>query len=144
MTLDFKAIVKDCPVYGLAEHFGVKDDGVDVDTPHQTCEVEFDLQPEAREYGIKGIGIIIKLVKCSVNWEVSTDDLLPEEKAKLISLGGTEYRNTIEGVVEVDSEKELNGRKWEVDNQLAWGEDGAMIIGEVQIDFSDFSIIVSN
>lgn len=144
MTLDFNATVKDCPVYGLAEYFGVKDQGVDIDTPHQVCTVEFDLQPDVREFGIRSMSVLIKSVKCSVNWEVSTDDLLPEEKKKLISLGGTEYRSTIEGAIEVDSAKPMNGKDWAVDTQLTWQEDGQMIIDEVQIDFSDMSLIVSN
>lgn len=144
MTLDFKAKVEDCSVFGLSEHFGVQDDGIDIDTPSPSSDVEFELQPDANNSGIRSISPIITSIKCSVNWEVSTDDLTDDDKKKLIAQGGTQFRSTIEGTIEVDSNKPLGEKTWDVDCQLTWESDGQMLIEDVQIDFSDMTIIVSN
>lgn len=142
LDCDYESRIEDGTVEHLAKHFGLPD--LDIDCGKTTCYVEWELQPEARSWGIKSISVFATKVTASVEWEIYTDDLTEEEKAKLIANGGTEYRNgTIGGTIEVVSNQDYKGKKWEIESEIEIQEGGMICPDNVQIDFDDMSIIVS-
>lgn len=142
LDCDYKTTIDDGTVYGLNKCFGVPD--VDIDTGRQTCYVDWLLEPEVRSWGIKSIYVYATKVKLSVEWEVYTEELTEDEKAKLIANGGREYRNeTISGLIEVDSSEEWSGKKWTIKSEFKIEEDGMCRPQDVEIDFETMTITVS-
>lgn len=142
LDCEYKTDIDDATVYGLSKVFGVPD--VDIDTGKQTAYVDWKLEPEARSWGVKSISIYATKVVCSVEWEVYTDDLTEEEKAKLIAAGGREYRNdTIGGTIEVVSNEKWNGNEWKIDSDFGLSEGGMCCPQDAEIDFESMTITIS-
>lgn len=120
LGLGFHAAIKDTDVYGINDFIGVSKD-IDIETGSPTAYVDYLLQPEARDWGIKHISVIVKRVVASVEWE--TDVKI--------------------GIVEVDSSQELNGKKWTIDCEVTFEDDGALSINNVEIDLSSMTVTVS-
>ncbi len=138
--LQFSAKVDDADITGINELLGVSRD-IDIDCGNPTVYIKYELEIEAREWGIKNICVSPREVTVSIEWEVSTYDLTDADKELLIKAGGTEYRNkTIGGIVEIDSRLALNGKAWTIDNETTFEDDGAFAIDNVCIDLETCSI----
>ena len=145
LDCDYHTVIDDGSVLGLAECFGVPAGLIDYGY-NQTCSVDWELQPEGRSWGLESISVFATKVTASVEWEVYTEDVTEEEKAKLIAAGGTEYSHsygTISGQIEVNSSEKWNGKEWQLESEFGLQEDGMCCPADVQIDFSNMSIIVS-
>jgi len=138
LDLDYSTKVADTEIYGLNQYLNVSKD-IDIDVSRPTSYIDYELQPEAREWGIKSIYVFIKKLTVSIAWEVSTEDLSDEEKESLIKAGGIEFRNTIEGTIEIDT----TDNKWDITTEVEFEKDGALSISEVYIELSDKTITVS-
>ena len=142
LNCDYKTTIDDGNVFGLNKCLGVPNVDIDIEKP--TCYVDWLLQPEVRIWGIKSISVYATKIVASVEWEVYTDDLTEEEKTILIAANGREYGNkTISGLIEVDSRKEWNGKKWTIESKFKIEEDGMCRPQDVDIDFEDMVITIS-
>lgn len=140
---NFKATIEDTDIWGINSYLGISKD-FDIETGKPTVYVSFELEPEARDWGIKSIYVFVSNVKCSVEWETDSLDLNEEEKAQLIAAGGTEYRNeTIGGTIEIDTFEKLKGKEWEITNECKFESDGQFMFGNCEIDFDKMTITLT-
>ena len=140
--LSFSAKVesKDISVWNINKYFGLPD--VEFDTyGGKYADVNFDVEIEARSWGIKDIYVIVMKVVATIPWSVYAEDVSEEEKVTLLAKGGTEYRNgNIEGEIEIDSSKDDT---WTIESELSI--DGGMVcVGNIEIDFENKTITVQN
>jgi|GEM_PF-5524010 len=139
--IQFNSPIEDITVYGLSKMFGVPD--VDLDIRKINAYVDWNLEHEARSWGIKSTSIYITKVVCLFEWETYADDLIEEEKAKLITAGGKEYRgNTISGTIEIVSNKKWNEKEWTISNNISFRGTGLCCPQEIEINFELMEIIV--
>jgi hypothetical protein len=146
LGLSFNTVVNDCNSWYLNKAFGTPD--ADIDTGKQTCHIDWELQPEAREHGIKSISIVVNKIVASIEWEVDMEYLSKEEKEKLIACGGTEYGknhnyHNIGGIIELDSTQQWNGKDWKVKVEFDFSSDGGCMPSDVEINFYTNTITVS-
>lgn len=138
MNTDWTFTTKvDAHCYGIADYFKMPD--LDFDTKKPQFTVKWEIQWEARERGLKGAYIAIFGVLGDIEWEVSSMDLTPSEKARLlVDLGGTEYMNeTISGSIEFN-----NPAGWEIVPEFEFAKDGGIMPKQVEIDFITKKITV--
>jgi len=115
---------------------------VDIDTYKPTATIYWELQPEARERGIKGIGIVINRVTCDVEWNVDSEGYTDEEKLILLNYGSRDSQLNFEGNIELDSKTLFDDKDWDISHELEFASDGAIMPEEVEIDFETMKITV--
>lgn len=142
LNCDYKTIIEDGGVFGLDKYLGIPTIDIDIEKP--TCYVDWLLEPEIRSWGIKSICVYATKITASIEWEVNVGDLSVEDKNILIAANGKIYGNeTISGIIEVDSRKECNGKKWTIESDFVMEEDGLCRPQDVEINFENMMIIVS-
>lgn len=143
LDLDFKAKVEKAEIYGINEFLKIPKD-YDIETGYPTAYIEYELQPEARDWGIKGIYICIKKVSVSIEWEIDCWEMSAEEIAMFVNAGGKEYgsgyNHTVGGTIEIKTNC-VDG--WKIENETEFQSDGAVSINNVSIDLSDRTITLS-
>jgi hypothetical protein len=142
LEFNFKSVLTDCDIWGFVNALKAPTH-VDIDFGKPSFTVEWDLQPDAREYGMKEISVFIKKVTGAIEWTAETEYLAEDEKQALIDAGGKQYVYSIDGVVEVDSSAELLGRKWTVISKVKFGESGSCCPENCEIDFQEMTITIS-
>lgn len=151
LDLDFRAEVdvSSCDVRGANEYFQVeKKNEFDFDFEKATAYVDFELVPDAKNYGIRGIDISVKKITCSLNWYVEiTEETTPEEKAFLETIGTlyeSQWHGTkVEGVIEIDTTKKFNGKDWHITTSVEFTPSGGCTIESVEINLHEASIEIS-
>jgi len=137
--LTFTAELKrtEVDIYGLKHYFGVPD--CDIDTT-QTATVNFHVEIDARNWGVKDIDIFVDSVIINIEWKTYTEYITPEEMAALKKAGGVEYLNeTIAGTIEINTGEK--GSKWEVKCEM---EVSSQITpNNIEVDFEKKLITVS-
>ena len=141
--LIFNANVSDSNIYGINKYLGASDD-VDIDTGKPIFEVSFELDIDARNWGIKCIDVTVHKIVGIIEWEVYCDELSESDKGILIAAGGVEMRNdTICGTIEIDSALKVDDKFWEVKNEATFTESGTFGFEEISIELSTLSITLS-
>ncbi len=112
----FKTGVK-ADIYGLANFLDKP--GIEDDSPILT--IEWGIEPEVRDFGVKGINISIKRVTGSIHYDG------PEEK---------------DGEIEFDSDTKIKGKAWEIESLMDVRENGAIFPTTIEIDFEGMKIVV--
>lgn len=127
-------------VYDIYKSFGMLEDILTCNA-YQT-KVYWELQPEARERGIKSISIIVYRVTTTIEWSVYPGDCTPEEYDILKQNGGDLLANgDIEGIIELDiSNADRQG--WGLSHELEFATDGAIMPYECEINFNDKTITI--
>lgn len=143
LDLDFKAKVEKAEIHGINQFLGISKD-YDIETGYPTAYIEYELQPEARDWGIKGIYICIKKISVCIEWEVDCWEMPEQDIEMFVKAGGKEYgsgyNHTVSGTIEVETNC-VDG--WEVENETEFQPDGAVSIDNVSIDLSDRTITLS-
>lgn len=136
----YKTEIKDADVSGINEFLNVSND-FDINIDETIVNVDYELQVEARKWGIKYICVVPTLITCRIDWEVSTDELKEEEKQIFIVAGGKEYihNNTICGCIEFTT----TDISWKVESEVEFGSDGGLSISNTSIDLVKKLITVS-
>lgn len=136
MVLDlcFNAKVEDAEINGINEHLGISKD-YDIETGKPTAYIDYELQPEARNWGIKSISIVPTKIRCSIEWEVDCWEMSAEEIEMFVKAGGKEYgsgfNHTVSGTIEIETNC-VDG--WEIDNEIEFQSDGAFSIDNVSVE----------
>lgn len=127
-------------VLGIEKALGIPD--IDMDTYGNKLTVNWSVDIDAREWGIKSISTAVDSVTGQIRWEVSTEYLTENERHRLIGLGGKEYKSseTIDGEIEIDSSKEWQGKKWTLTSDL---DINMGCPNDVEIDFIKMIIHIS-
>ena len=145
MVLDlcFNAKVEDAEINGINEYLGISKD-YDIETGRPTAYIDYELQPEARDWGIKSISIVPNKIRCSIDWEIDCWEMSQEEIAMFVKAGGKEYgsgyNHTVSGTIGIETNCV---DEWTVDNETEFQSDGAVSIDNVIIDLSDRTITLS-
>lgn len=143
MDLNFTAKVTDVNVDGLNKYLKAGA-GIDIWAGKPEAMVKYYLDPEAREWGIKSIAIMISSVTVDINWECSDDELTADEIDGLVVSGGTHFNNgNIEGTISINSADKFNDKSWDIKNETTFGEDGSLRIEEVTFDLMKNEITIS-
>ena len=130
----------DASCYNLAKAFGLPE--LDVETDALPI-VEWNIEWEARERGLKAAYISVTNVRCTLEWWVSDDELTAAEIEKLTHWGGIQQRNgTIAGSIEVSKSDGWLTKDWEYKVAFGFKEDGGCMPESVEIDFSTNQISI--
>ena len=133
---NFKTRV-DTNIFGLAKYWGLPD--VDIDWGNPQATVNWLVDWDVRERGIRSGILIIKQVVAEINWEASADGLSPDEVEKLKKNGGVEDTSGyICGSLVVDS-----SRDWKILNELIFSADGCCMPSIAEISFDRKEITVN-
>ena len=95
-----------------------------IDEYVSSSKVIWELQPDMRNDRIKSMGLVIKRVIATINWQNTDED------------------NPNEGIIEFDSASK-DYKDWEIVNDVEFFSDGGVSIDTVDIDFSSKKITVS-
>jgi len=134
--------IKDVEVYGIHKKLGI-DIAFDIDIKCN-AKVNYELQPEAREWGIKYIVVAVQKVTATIDWEIDCWEMEESEIVEFVKAGGKEskisdYNHTVSGTVEVDS----TTQKWEFDTEVEFKPDGGLSIDNLTIEFNEDKIFIS-
>lgn len=117
----------------------------DMDFTDPVCMIEWVADYDIRKFGIKSISAVIKKVTAVVSWEVSTEGLTEDQKQKLYDIGGVEnqHREVIQGEIEINTDKEIDGNKWEIVSEVKCTESGSLSPDDIDIDFKQMKMTIS-
>ena len=133
--MNFKTNLKTRSIYGINEHLGVPD--VDIEAT-ATAYIDWVVEIEARDWGVKSISVFATKVVSSVEWEVESEFLTDEEKNTFIAAGGIEFSDTIAGLIEIDSAKD-----WVIDSAFDMQEGGLCTPDDIEFDLETNVITIS-
>lgn len=141
IDLDFKTIVS-ANCYRLNKAWRVPD--LDIDTGTPNLKIEWEIIPDAREWGIKDLSLMVTRVTGTITWETPNEDTTKEETDKLIEAGGREFRNdTIGGTIEIDSSVLWQGRVWVINSSdFKFTQEGTCRPEDCEIDFEKMTITI--
>ena len=122
------SVTKNADVFFLNKLLGINNDVIiDVDTANVV--VNFGIEIEFREWGIKDISVSMHKVTGNIHWEIQPDELNAADIAEITAAGGIEMRSGVYcGNTEVDTN---NGWKIEDDISIAGTQ---IAVDEVEID----------
>jgi len=141
--LSFKSEIEKTSIYGLAKTFGLPEVIVEDNKP--TATIYWEVQPEVRGYGIKSMSAIVTKVVMSVEWSVDIEGLSGTERATLLTYGGEAGKDLITGEIQIDTllnPTGLNEKKWKVESEVKFEDDGMCIVSDCEVDFNDMTITV--
>ena len=139
---NYSTEIKDAEVFGINKKLGI-DIAFDIDTKCN-AKVHYELQPEAREWGIKYIVCAVQKVIATVEWEIDCWEMEEVEIAEFVKAGGKEskisdYNHTVSGIIEVNS----TTQKWEFDTEVEFKPDGGLSIDNLTIEFTEDKIYIA-
>ncbi len=130
MKMEFKSEVFGV-IYGFHRIYGI-----DINAKVDKVNIDWNVDVDARCWGIKEIAINITNVRGIVEWEVEASEISEEDKKKLVDIGGVEYNNgLISGEIQINNNEEFFGKKWTVENKMTLTDDGRCAPYSVEIDF---------
>lgn len=136
LDLKFSAKVEDAEIYGINEYLGISKD-LDIETGRPDAYIDYELQIEARDWGIKNISIVPNKFRCSIEWEIDCWEMSKADIEMFVKAGGKEYGSCYNHTVSVTIEIETNCLDgWDVRNETEFEPDGAVSIDNVCIDLS--------
>jgi len=133
MNFKTQVIADNVDVYGINKFLNVSTD-VDVYIENTIVTIEYELNFNLKEWGIKSVDVFIKNVISKIDWEVDCEELNDADKEALIKAGGKEYiNNTISGFIYIDS----TTTNWKIENDVKFHTDGTFFIDSVYIELGD-------
>jgi hypothetical protein len=130
----------DITINGINEFLGLSKD-IDIDLNCKYARIDFSVEPEAREWGIKGITIMVHRVNLSFDWETWTEDLTDKDRMDIARLRpeARELRNgrteeTIHWIIEGDN----------ITSELKFSEGGALHITDLVVDLKTKTAVVES
>jgi len=136
--MNFSTNINDVKVYGLSKILGVQ---IDIDVESALCRIDWEVEIEAREWGVKSISVYVTKVICSIDWEVYKDSLTDDEKRKLI-VAGREYKDTINATIDICSDEKREGKEWTIETNFGSDKNEAICPNEIEIDFETMTITI--
>ena len=139
----FKSIISGCDCYGLNKAFLTD---ADIDIAKITCYIDWSVDVDMREYGIKSIDVLIQKVVASVEWEIDVTDATKEDVEQLVLLTGGEYSNdVVSGLIEVNSTDKWHDGEWKIETELSCDpSNGNLTLADCEIDFDTMTITINN
>lgn len=148
MELQFEDELKDNEIYllDINKYFGTN---YDVDDYEKTAKVKFNVDIEARSWGIKSISLYVTSVYFELNWKVEVEKKDETEIEKFLSKGGNiikSYESSvgedtiiIEGTLIIDTNKD---KEWEIDSDVQMNDD-TLSVSNLEINFENKKIEIS-
>lgn len=144
--LKFKTTVTDVDVYGLNHNVKI-DDNIDIDFGKVSAIVDWEAAMEVRKWGIKSISCLVYNVVIVIPWDIYYDEdtqLSQDDIDKIVNtMGGVKHptKNLYEGVLELNSENEFNGAKFEIENNISSeNQYGSYYPETCEVNFDDMTI----
>ena len=137
--MDFTAKITDIYVYNINKYLGVSDD-IDVNTNDKRARVDYSIEFECRNWGIKSTIIWVRKITFSLDWSVETALLSIEDALNLKNRNGVDMRNgDTEGTIDMEISKE-----WTIkEDDLKFSDDGTFQINDIEIDFEKNTITLN-
>lgn len=117
-----------------------------IDDVTATTKVSWDLDIDARSWGIKSIDISVPKVVCSVEWFAENGDYSYLSNNAIDVLTAAGYKNSngdFEGIIEIDSAEKINGKEWTIEVEKGDYSWDSLMPREVEVDFKEMKIKVS-
>ena len=124
---NFKLQITDCSVYYINKYININ--SVDIDYSCYDVDVDYCIEINARNYGIKSIDINIKRVTANIAWSVYNDELTDNQKDILFNAGGKLDKDMILGTINIDS-----NQLWTIDNEMTISKNGCIVVESVEFD----------
>lgn len=143
LSLDFKTEVKKAEIHNVNKFLGIPKD-YDIEVGYPTAHIEYELQPDVRDWGVRSISIVPTKIRCLIELEVDCYEMSNEEIEMFIKAGGKEYgsgvNHTVSGTIEIETNC-VDG--WKIENGIVFQPDGAVSINGVVIDLHGRTIALS-
>lgn len=148
MELQFEDELKDNEIYllDINKYFGTN---YDVDDDKKTAKVKFNVDIEARSWGIKSISLYVTSVYFELDWTVEVEKKDEEEIKNLKNNGGKvieSYEKSIdedtiiiEGTLIIDTNKD---KEWEINSDIEMNDD-TLSVSNLEINFENKKIEIS-
>ena len=148
MEFQFEDELKDNEIYllDINKYFGTN---YDVDYDKKTAKVKFNVDIEARSWGIKSISLYVTSVYFELDWTVEVEKKDEEEIKNLKNNGGKvieSYEKSIdedtiiiEGTLIIDTNKD---KEWEINSYIEMNDD-TLSVSNLEINFENKKIEIS-
>jgi len=148
MEFQFEDELKDNEIYllDINKYFGTN---YDVDDDKKTAKVKFNVDIEARSWGIKSISLYVTSVYFELDWTVEVEKKDEEEIKNLKNNGGKvieSYEKSIdedtiiiEGTLIIDTNKD---KEWEINSDIEMNDD-TLSVSNLEINFENKKIEIS-
>jgi hypothetical protein len=108
-----------------------------LDTNDKNFNVYFDLIPDIKSYGYRGIDFKLIRIVGQFSWYVEYDEVTEVDIQRLLDMGGSESKTSfvhhIVGVTTLDT----FGFDWKIDTrELKFSPSGSFIISEMEINYT--------
>lgn len=138
---DFKTKIDKNDIYinYLNKYLNVPNEIVDIDYSDANVSINYTIDIESKDWGVKGIYVNIDKVVIDIDWEACIEDLKNFEKDMLIKVGGYECsKDYFCGNILIDLEKE---KEWKVECEAEFTS-GGFSIDYADIDFANKLITI--
>ncbi len=135
---NFSTKIEPAEINGINKYLGIDSD-IDIEYGRPTATVKYELEFEAREWGLKYIAVNVKKVTATIEWETDCEFLSDADKEALTKAGGIEMRNeTFAGTIEI----EATIVNWEIENEAEFESDGGFKMDYITINVADKTITI--
>jgi hypothetical protein len=137
--LKFNETVEVSGIYGINQFLNIHTDII-IGYEKLNAQVEYELIPDCRKYGLKCIDLQINKLSLTIEWYIEVEYLTALEKENVLKQCGKEENGLIIGTIEIDK----SNPKWSIDSQLLeFKSDGGFHISDIELELSTKLITLS-
>lgn len=128
----------DCREYHIGKYLGLK---ARLDTYNSKATIEWEAEPELREYGIKSFYRTVKSINAKIEWNIFKEDLEEGDREKLEEWITKETDEYLDGVIEIQIDA-FDG-KFFVKEEFEFSPSGVLSPDDCEIEFDTKIITIS-
>ena len=139
----FKVNIKDVELIGISKYLKLDTD-IDLIIENTDAVINYSLNIERREWGIKNIECVIDELLIELNWSIDKELITENKLTELMKMENViidSYNNVI-GTIFINSNKKFNNNFWDIEVETPFKKDGAFIINDVIINLENNMIII--
>ena len=139
----FKVNIKDVELIGISQYLKLDTD-IDLIIENTDAVINYSLNIERREWGIKKINCIIDELLFELNWSIDKEFITENKLTELMNMENViidSYNNVI-GTIFINSNKKFNNSLWDIEVETSFKKDGGFIINDVIINLENNMIII--
>jgi hypothetical protein len=139
----FKVKIKEVELIGISKYLKLDTD-IDLIIENTDAVINYSLNIERREWGIKKIDCVIDELLFELNWSIDKQLISEKQLKELMNMENViidSYNNVI-GTIFINSNKKFNNNLWEIIVETSFKRDGAFIINDVIINLENNMIII--
>ena len=139
----FKVKIKEVELIGISKYLKLDTD-IDLIIENTDAVINYTLNIERREWGIKKIDCVIDELLFELNWSIDKELISEKQLKELKNMENViidSYNNVI-GTIFINSNKKFNNNLWDIEVETPFKKDGGFIINDVIINLENNMIII--